>query len=553
MNLHLSRFHKEYSVQIRKQLVKYSESVMLSSTEDITAISHDTAGVQPIPGLEIIDGYQCKPCGACFGALHTLRTHINKQHQLNKRDEHHWQACTVQTFFKRNQERKYFRVNATAEPASVSNELDPLVQKLLEGAAKVDLNAVQAGTIVAPESLRIDKLVPWLRRTGWLQDFAGKDMKVIAKKARKPGLEETELLMVWQSVVRTINKCVDGARDCARVRRWDTIMCLLESSTPSDSSGLPFRYDLDPDTLKRYAGWFGRFICYCLRIVRDNDEELVGVQFLPRHKVALQRVLDFIEETVDEDELDVMIFNICAMFIVHPAYSGTVSALVHFLGVLGYDERTSTWRAPGTYTPILAAFKFCIRVLGLELAIPTGGRDTLIDSGSNPMIIFRGFHCKWLVAGDDTPYSMVYKLMQYGRAAAQNSISVGRLIWINNRQTMVFDGQPIHLKDYRQMIHKVHAEAKHLLAECLFGNMERFNLLDLTDLTDDINNRTNGFSFIKLPRNKLLGGCHRMIDILKVNPEEMQKLVALQNAELIFNPQGVAEYMKKVDHCLSNI
>jgi hypothetical protein len=450
------------------------------------------------------------------------------------------------------------KVSEAADPASDNNGVDPLVQKLQECAEKVDLNAVQTGTIVPPESLHIDKSVPWLRRTGWLHDFAGKDMKVIAEKARKPGMEEKELLMVWKSVVRTINKCIAGARDCARVRRWDSIMFWLESSTASDPSRQPFKYDLDPDTLERYAGWFGRFICYCLRIVRDDDEELIGVEFLHRHRVALQRALDFIEETVnedelDEDELDDMIFSICAMFIVHPPYSGTVSALVHFLQVLGYDERTSTWREPGTYTPILAAFKFCIRVLGLESAIPTGGRDALIASGGNPMIIFRGFHCKWLVAGLDTPYNMMYTLMQYGKAAAQNSISVGRLLWINDGQTMVFDGRPIQLRDYIKMIHRVHVEAKNLLTECLFGNMESFNLLDLRDLTDDINNTTKGFSFIRLPRNKLLGGCQRMIAILKTNSEEMQKLVTLLNGELVFNPQGSAEYMKKVDHCLSDI
>jgi hypothetical protein len=44
-----------------------------------------------------------------------------------------------------------------------------------------------------------------------------------------------------------------------------------------------------------------------------------------------------------------------------------------------------------------------------------------------------------------------------------------------------------------------------------------------------------------------------MIDILKVHPAEMQKIVALQNNELFFNPQGVATYQKKVHHCLSII
>jgi hypothetical protein len=98
------------------------------------------SGGKPIQGLEIIDGYQCKHCNMCFGALNTLQTHINKQHGLNKRAEHHWQACTVQTFFKPSPERKYFRVNITAEPTSDSNRVDPLMQKLLECAEKVDLN-----------------------------------------------------------------------------------------------------------------------------------------------------------------------------------------------------------------------------------------------------------------------------------------------------------------------------------------------------------------------------------------------------------------------------
>ncbi len=102
-------------------------------------------------------------------------------------------------------------------------------------------------------------------------------MKFIAEKARKPGQEEKELLRVWMSVVRVVKKCVEGARDCARVRRWESIMFWLDSSTDNEPSQQPFRYEPDTDTLKRYAGYFGRFICYCLRIVCDDDEEQVGI------------------------------------------------------------------------------------------------------------------------------------------------------------------------------------------------------------------------------------------------------------------------------------
>jgi hypothetical protein len=190
------------------------------------------------------------------------------------------------------------------------------VQKLLECAEKVDLNDGQADTTVPLESLRIDKLVPWLRRTGWLEDFAGKDMKVIAEQARKPGPEEKELLGVWKSVVRIVKKCVEGARDCHRVRRWENIMFWLESSTPNEMSLQPFRYDPDKDTLEGYAGWFGRFICYCIRVIRGGYEELVGIEFSPRNSKALTEVVDYIEGTVDDDELDGMIFDLCVMFIV---------------------------------------------------------------------------------------------------------------------------------------------------------------------------------------------------------------------------------------------
>src|SRR5438270_3360821 len=104
---------------------------------------------------------------------------------------------------------------------------------------------------------------------------------------------------------------------------------------PNEPSQQPFRYDPDTDTLERYVGLFGRFICYCLQIVRYDDEKLIGIQFLNRHREALQDVLDSMEGTVDEDELDGMIFDICVIFIVHPPYSASVSALVHYKNRLG--------------------------------------------------------------------------------------------------------------------------------------------------------------------------------------------------------------------------
>lgn len=225
--------------------------------------------------------------------------------------------------------------------------------------------------------------------------------------------------------------------------------------------------------------------------------------------------------------------------------------LVHFLSILDYDKQRAIWHIPTTYQPLLAAFKYCIHLISLESAISSYKLDRLIEEGKRLAVIFQEFHQWWLVEGDDTAYNKVYKLMQYSRVAGQDSISVSRLLWTNHGQMMVFEGQSIHLKDYREMIHKVHDSTKQLLDECLFGNMERFNLLDLSDLTDDINNTNNGFSFVKFPRNKLLGGRKYMIGTLRSQPEKMYKMAALQNNELFFNPKAIAGYQRKVYHHLS--
>ena len=185
IELHLRRFHKEYSLHIRRQLVGFSQSVTLSCTEDIKAIQPDLNG-GPIEGLKIITGYQCKYCDKSFGALNSFQIHINKQHHLNKRAEYYLQECTVQTFFGSSKDIKYFRVNTMPNPTSTMSGVDLLVQKLMEYTEKIDLKKGQADTVVPLESLRIDKLSPWLRRAGWLENFARKDMKMITEKGRKP-------------------------------------------------------------------------------------------------------------------------------------------------------------------------------------------------------------------------------------------------------------------------------------------------------------------------------------------------------------------------------
>lgn len=60
---------------------------------------------------------------------------------------------------------------------------------------------------------------PWMRRTGWLREFAGKDMATIVKKSLKPTKEEEGLQLIWRSVGRVLDSS-DLNRALASVIRW---------------------------------------------------------------------------------------------------------------------------------------------------------------------------------------------------------------------------------------------------------------------------------------------------------------------------------------------
>jgi hypothetical protein len=75
--------------------------------------------------------------------------------------------------------------------------------------------------LIETDQYMVDKS-PWMRRTDWLREFAGKDMNVIVGKSKKPTQDEAALRVVWASVTRLMNHCVEGVRDCTE-RNWGLI------------------------------------------------------------------------------------------------------------------------------------------------------------------------------------------------------------------------------------------------------------------------------------------------------------------------------------------
>jgi hypothetical protein len=146
-----------------------------------------------------------------------------------------------------------------------------------------------------------------------------------------------------------------------------------------------------------------------------NEEEVSGIQFLGDQRDDLEELQRLAEEDENEYRIDAQVLWVSMRFIMHSDYAARKSGLVHFFGVLGYDERKKRWREPSTFTPILAGVQFCMCVLTLEHTLPLEERDkfTCMD-GRDPLEVFRVVRDKWLVHGAASPFNTLHKLLQYG-------------------------------------------------------------------------------------------------------------------------------------------
>ena len=226
--------------------------------------------------------------------------------------------------------------------------------------------------IVKKDPQAVDKS-PWMRRTAWLQEFGGKNMEVIARMGLAATGDEHGLLLVSSSVARVFERCVDGIADCWR-RRWLLLLFWLNSNEKDKPDSRPFMVEHEKSTVKRYVGYWQRFLCYCLRILGNEAEH--GAGFLPRQRELLGLLKTMVEpNNPAEGSIDALVMELSVQFAMHLDFASCRSALVQFCDVLGYDTSTGRFRLPGTYTPILAGLQFCIRVLLFEHALPTGSRD----------------------------------------------------------------------------------------------------------------------------------------------------------------------------------
>ena len=107
----------------------------------------------------------------------------------------------------------------------------------------------------------------------------------------------------------------------------------------------------------------------CIRS-RDSDDH--GIELTEKQLQLVWEIRQSLEfDVVNEAQLDGLVLELSTALIQHSDWEDQKSALLYYLGLLGWDKVRGIWLIPNDYMPHLAAIQCCMRPLGVRNCNPT--------------------------------------------------------------------------------------------------------------------------------------------------------------------------------------
>ena len=400
-----------------------------------------------------------------------------------------WKEQDVQTFFS-GSNRVYFAVQSMCQGGSTSTAIRSL-KMILQATKAKDREAESQNNIVERSSNWRTESNPWLRRTGWIEIFEGRNMTTLINYTSNKGSDIYEISLM-ASVKRVMERCMNGVKDIEE-RGWSKIRFWLQSIETESPDGRPFRmYYAD---LATYINVWIELVLFCWR----SHDDPVGVELDESQTLILGRLrnltYDDREEDTDKDisdHIDRLLIEFCLSLITHSDFKQRLSAIRYYASVKGYNLSQGRWKSPGEYTPLLAAIQFGIRIVSLEGCLPMEDRDKYIydeehdQTGNTPLHIFRRFHSKWLVMSEPSPFAWVHGLIVYGRKAAENDRGKRTVQIMDDGKWGTVSGRPFELLKYKCMIENALHQAERVLSrELLFRGVDTIEDINPYGIYDD--------------------------------------------------------------------
>ncbi|KAG6103378.1 hypothetical protein E4U13_000610 [Claviceps humidiphila] len=155
----------------------------------------------------------------------------------------------------------------------------------------------------------------------------------------------------------------------------------------------------------------------------------------------------------------------------------------HFMAILGIHAKLGTLREAQDYSYILTGLVYCVRVISLDLLLPSKGLRGIPEIQN-----FRDQRRKYLQDGLMGVLPSMISLLAYAKSIVTDYSNFGSIFWAEGNRVLVFKGARIAIDNFRAMVENAIHEAEDLIWLTLMSTPRETDRLELNiiDLSDDM-------------------------------------------------------------------
>jgi hypothetical protein len=265
--------------------------LLLANVEFYPQLPSET--IPAIKFLKVHQGFACEHCSYASGAKSTMVKHRGEKHQMagGYHADDGFKESPVQTFS--NFSRRYFAVQVSPEFERAA-KVDPGQQELEFFHSIQRSRGDPTGQLNAMD---VEKLTPWLRRTGWVEHLGDFPLVTLAESAQYNQIMSSEELgmdIVYQ--LHVVGKAFDRvwvkAVEANHAERLNSTLTLLRANKMGsyDHQDIaPFQVTQEASTLAKYNRYWKTYVLFLSRLgLEQQHQNMASHRIIAPHLINIQ-------------------------------------------------------------------------------------------------------------------------------------------------------------------------------------------------------------------------------------------------------------------------
>ena len=579
----------------RWRLVFNAASTKDGLLQTLAELSVPKHGTDPIPILPMIQGMRCRRCNYLRGTRKhdgILKDHIIKNHVD---DRHHWRDLAEEVDVQRwvaDTRGIYWIVGSSGEsepsPLSTSKSPHDLVLDALAEDEDAELQEEEQRDREEDDAKSLDESTPWLKHlTKWPARFGDRPLSILAVTKRPPAYSANSrrngvtagtyqgVTVEWDSefeerlhtIMTSLREMFD--RCLATLDTTETqVACWIHSINDSYYPKEFKRCQRQSSEEKYFRSWKQLF-SYLFRVHHFDESDRLQIygrvysEELAAQLTTAWELTGKIKHPSPPASLAEQLFDISISILTTAQLGGSYAkcTMMHFVGVLGIDEKTCFWKPPSVFTTLLAGLVWMSRLLFLEYALPERAYHNLISADAsdnsraefpNPLGRLHFIRKKFVRRGTPYPLDAMLELLFRGNELRMREGGKIKVTWQSTKEvddTLVLDTPKERLTLTMEDFHQTRVDAvlrvEEMVRRLMYGIEPD---IDLDQIYDSLANWDVGYSFVKDRRNNL----HKAFHALRAAATSAGPR-SLMNTKFQYRVRRCERYLRDVDSLVASI